>query len=342
MPGQNPKPPPAIHGPQLWRCLLEGCRRADPALARELALEPEIFRLLGWNSTFYAESQDIRPDLPWIDLVLERTAPDPRDIRDARSWNKRFLRLLYGIADRMPWLVDLIPDPHMKNTLQQANRYFENHHRLAEEARGLLIDAVSEAWREQVPICVIGHSLGSVIAFDALWELDHIEHSRAQVDLFLTFGSPLGSNFVRKRMLGAGYEHERRFPGNIRTWINLPAVGDHISLDKDFEQFCSPLSRSTTCTVTKTGSTRIALMAICATVRSAPQSRGGVCEDGGSKIDATLLPIAASNILYKGGIATRIVATGHGRAYEQRYIEGCSHCCDIYCGRVGRTHCGWA
>ncbi len=136
----------------------------------------------------------------------------------------------------MPWLVDLIPDPHMKNTLQQANRYFENHHGLAEEARGLLIDAVSEAWREQVPICVIGHSLGSVIAFDALWELDHIEHSRAQVDLFLTFGSPLGSNFVRKRMLGAGYEHGRRVPGNIRTWVNLPAVGDHISLDKDFEQ----------------------------------------------------------------------------------------------------------
>ncbi|MEJ2158940.1 MAG: hypothetical protein P8X53_00445 [Chromatiales bacterium] len=237
MPGQNPKPPPAVHAPQLWRCLVEGCRRADPELARQLEREPDIFSLLSWNSFFYSESEDIGPDLPWIDLVLERSAPDPRDIRDARSWNKRFLRLLYGIADRMPWLVDLIPDPHMKNTLQQANRYFENHNHLAEQARALVIDAVSEAWRDQVPICVIGHSLGSVIAFDALWELDHIEHSRAQVDLFLTFGSPLGSNYVRKRLLGAAYRHERRFPGNIRSWVNLPAVGDHISLDKDFEEY---------------------------------------------------------------------------------------------------------
>ncbi len=168
--------------------------------------------------------------------MLERTEPDERDVREARSWNKRSLSLLYRLADRMPWLVDLMPDPYMKNTLQQANRYFENHHRLAEEARALVTSAVTGAWRQGIPVCVIGHSLGSVVAFDALWELDHIEHSRAAVDLFLTLGSPLGTTYVKNRLLGAGYGPERRFPGNIHTWVNLPAVGDHISLDKDFEQ----------------------------------------------------------------------------------------------------------
>ncbi len=201
-----------------------------------MAGEPEIFKVLGWNGIFYSDRQDTGPDVPWVDLLVGRTVADDRDIRDARSWNKRFLGLLYNVADRMPWIVNVLPDPHMKNTLQQANRYFENHHRLAEEARALVKSAVSEAWRDRVPVCLIGHSLGSVIAFDALWELDHIEHSRAAVDLFLTLGSPLGSQYVKHRILGAGYDYERRFPGNIRTWVNLPAVGDHISLDRDFEE----------------------------------------------------------------------------------------------------------
>ena len=52
-------------------------------------------------------------------------------------------------------------------------------------------------------------------------------------------GSPLGQSYIQKRLLGAREAGERRYPGNIRRWMNLSAVGDLTSIDPtladDFE-----------------------------------------------------------------------------------------------------------
>ena len=56
-------------------------------------------------------------------------------------------------------------------------------------------------------VLVIGHSMGSVIAYDSLWELTHIEKNPGRADLFLTIGSPLGMvRFTQQRLLGV---HEK-------------------------------------------------------------------------------------------------------------------------------------
>ena len=76
---------------------------------------------------------------------------------------------------------------------------------------------------------MIGHSLGSVIAYDVLWDLSN-EGGDGRVDLFITMGSPLATRFVRRRMRGADLYGAAAYPRNIRRWVNLAARGDTTAL----------------------------------------------------------------------------------------------------------------
>ncbi len=77
-----------------------------------------------------------------------------------------------------------------------------------------------------------GHSRGSIICWDTLWEADHAENRAIAVSLFLTMGSPLGQRYVQKRLLSDRSRGARRFPAGIDRWINLAAIGDMTSLDQ--------------------------------------------------------------------------------------------------------------
>ena len=44
-------------------------------------------------------------------------------------------------------------------------------------------------------------------------------------------GSPLGQNFMQKRIKGFGASGRERYPANVRRWKNLAAVGDLTALD---------------------------------------------------------------------------------------------------------------
>ena len=122
----------------------------------------------------------------------------------------------------------------MKSTLQDTQRYFRNHNGVATKIRRMVADALTTAWRAGRRIILIGHSLGSVIAYDVLWELSRREASDVCVDRFVTIGSPLGLNFVQHRILSSPESLARRYPDNIRHWINLSAVGEMTALDRTF------------------------------------------------------------------------------------------------------------
>lgn len=69
---------------------------------------------------------------------------------------------------------------------------------------------------------VIGHSLGSVVAFEALHELDR------DLALLVTLGSPLGiRNVIYDRL-----EH-RSFPRRVRTWVNVADTDDFVAAHPD-------------------------------------------------------------------------------------------------------------
>lgn len=234
VPGMKPKPPVDDHEEMLWRCMLNGVGRADPDIARDLAQNRDIFRVAPWSRFFYDERTSVEPDLPGIERLLALDGPEERDVREARHWHKRIGKLVYLLCDTFPFLIDWLSDPTMDEALRETRRYFQDRDGIAKRVRQHVADRFLASWTPESRLLVIAHSLGSVIAFDALWELSHRSESELSVDLFMTLGSPLGLNFMRHRMLNAKESGVRRYPTNIRRWVNLSAIGEMTALDRTF------------------------------------------------------------------------------------------------------------
>lgn len=231
VPGKNPKPPADVHHQQLWRCLLHGVRRVNPEVAESMAASSESFMLTAWNALYYGCEKDIAVDVPWIDRLLSVDSASEQDKKEARSWRKKSAWLLNSIADALPWFIPLIPDPAVKASIRETERYFKNRDDIAQRLRELLKVPLYKLFKTRARIMIIGHSLGSVIAYDTLWELCHEGNNPGQVDHFLTIGSPLGMHFVQARLKGHGAQGRRRYPANVRHWSNVSAQGDLVSLD---------------------------------------------------------------------------------------------------------------
>jgi surfactin synthase thioesterase subunit len=111
---------------------------------------------------------------------------------------------------------------------------------MAEFIRRLLKMPLRAAWKSERPIMLIAHSMGSIIAYDALWQLSQESANNHVIDLFLTMGSPLGQTFIQHRIKGWQEQPDKRHPRNIKRWVNIAAVGDLTALDmrlqNDFEE----------------------------------------------------------------------------------------------------------
>ncbi|MEN8107676.1 MAG: hypothetical protein ABFS22_06660 [Pseudomonadota bacterium] len=231
VPGKNLKPPPEAYHHQLQRCLLHGVARHDPAAADEIR-EQGAFSLVAWNYTYYHQYRDIAQDIPWIDKLLARSSHDENDIRDIRQMRYLLAKFLYNTGDVLPWLIPLIPDQRIKSSIVETRHYFENRNNIACRIRDLQKAPLREAVASDDRVLLIGHSLGSVIAYDSLWELHHLENITRCIDCLLTIGSPLGLRFVQRRLLGHDKPESQRYPGNIRRWVNISSHGDLVALDK--------------------------------------------------------------------------------------------------------------
>jgi hypothetical protein len=232
VPGIKPKPPAEQHRAQLWRCLLEGVRRAEPAAVPALAAHPECFEVAAWAPLFYRTQRDLALDLPGIERLLRLPRAEERDVRDAMSWRRRLRQRLYLLSDLIPPLMRLATGEEMRITLRDTMRYLNNEDGVAVKVRQLVADALLAAWRAGDRVLLAGHSLGSVIAYDVLWEFSYRFAVPYKVDLFLTFGSPLGLRLVNSRLLGAREIGRRRYPTIVRRWANLSAIGELTALDR--------------------------------------------------------------------------------------------------------------
>jgi hypothetical protein len=94
-------------------------------------------------------------------------------------------------------------------------------------------------------LLLITHGMGCVVAYEALWELSHGEeyrerYSDSKVKAWLTLGAPLGDNFIRKHLMGAGQDAVIPFPSNVINWYNVAAEDDYACHDNtladDFKQ----------------------------------------------------------------------------------------------------------
>ncbi len=78
------------------------------------------------------------------------------------------------------------------------------------------------------PFVVIGHSQGSMIAYDVLCDLDPATDT---VDLFVTIGSPLGVTEVQNQISSLTGQKSLRVPRCVKRWINVADPIDPVALD---------------------------------------------------------------------------------------------------------------
>ena len=241
VPGKNPKPSPEDHRAMLWRCLRRGLELVDPSGAQRMAAHPDCFELIAWNAIYYGQVKDVDEDVPWIEALCHKTGPNAADVREALSWRNKRAHVLYTLGDLFPALIPLLPDPAVKSTIRETERYFRNQGSIGTHVRELLKTPLRQAFAAGDRVLLIGHSMGAVIAYDALWELTHLEANPGKVDLLLTLGSPLGMCFVQDRLLGFRDPYGQRFPCNIRHWVNIAAHGDLTALDPEVRNDFLPM-----------------------------------------------------------------------------------------------------
>lgn len=234
IPGINPKPPADEHRALLWRTLLEGVRRADVAAANNLQAHYAQFHLVSWNQLFYHEQKDISKDMPWVEALLGKPEATAQDIRDANAIKIKINRAALRVVDQRPFLLQLLPERSRKMALD-LERYFNNTDQVASSIRDLLKQTLQPILEKNEPVLIIGHSMGSIIAYDTLWEMSQQQALSGKVD-FMTLGSPLGMHYIQHRLLGWQSAGSGKYPSNIRKWINVAAEGDLAALNGNFSR----------------------------------------------------------------------------------------------------------
>lgn len=231
IPGLLTKPEAGLHRDALFRCMLAALRRTDAKVADAIEATPGGFEIVSWTYDFYRENRDFELDRAAIEAVIEKSTANARDIAEASSWSRRLTRWIYTIGDMLPFLIPHLASERMEVHLRDLKRYERNQNGIADDIRSMLKVPLLAAAGGEHPVLLIAHSMGSVIAYDSLWELSHSHGNPLTIDLFLTMGSPLGQRFIQRRILGHDKSAKDRYPGNIRYWKNLTAVGDLTALD---------------------------------------------------------------------------------------------------------------
>jgi hypothetical protein len=217
----------------LFRCLLAGLRRHDEKVALDIAANLHCFDIVSWTYDFYREHRDIGLDEAAIEAVIVQAEASAEDLAEASSWTRRLARLAFSAADVMPFLIRYITNDRLELHLRDLRRYQLNENEIAEHTRQMLKLPLRSATESGRPVLLIGHSMGSVIAWDSLWQMSHNDRDQVRIDTLLTMGSPLGQRFVQRRLHGFHEKGSERYPLGVDRWVNLAAVGDLTAVDPE-------------------------------------------------------------------------------------------------------------
>ncbi|GJM64796.1 hypothetical protein [Persicobacter diffluens] len=130
-----------------------------------------------------------------------------------------------------------LADDFISAVAPDIENYWNEEDYYGSDIRHRLLQVLRDALKKEERIMLIGHSLGSVICYDNLWKLSHYGEYREEfgdkkrVDLLVTMGSPLGDITVKRRLKGSKSKGKKRYPLNIKRWVNISAEDDYISHD---------------------------------------------------------------------------------------------------------------
>lgn len=114
--------------------------------------------------------------------------------------------------------------------------------------RQRLADPLQKAIQAGNRILIIGHSLGSVLAWDVCWRFSWGQPVKPWPVDWITIGSPLGSELVKGHLRGTSKRGGQRYPKIVRKWNNVAAKGDFVCHDKVIANDFYSMTRYGACT----------------------------------------------------------------------------------------------
>lgn len=239
--GQQLKGEDALAG-EWTLALRDGMRRSGCAEAR-LPTTEEI-RCVFYGDLFRPAGRRLAVGDPWLtaadatefdqellaawwrgaaDFDLRVVHPDSRTLARTPGGVQAALRALSGSA-----FFAGLAERVMLFDLQQVRRYMTDP-----EVRRAVQDKVAAEVGEDTRV-LVGHSLGSVVAYEAL-----CANPGWPVRALVTLGSPLGiRNLIFDRLVPAPTARDSgdlvgAWPGVARSWVNVADAGDVVALVKD-------------------------------------------------------------------------------------------------------------
>ncbi|MFG2292962.1 antibiotic ABC transporter ATP-binding protein [Streptomyces sp. NPDC048603] len=192
-----------------------------PYEAADVETEDEYRLLMEW----WAEAARTDPAVP---------APDAPGSRGAAGWAaSRALRLasVRSALDALTGAAFLrgMLDAMLIGSLKQLTAYFSDP-AVRSEARARVAARITPETK-----VVVGHSLGSVVAYEALCDRAH--HTGWDLPMFVTIGSPLGMRALVLDRLDPAPDGNRRavWPKPVRAWTNIADSTDIVALVRELK-----------------------------------------------------------------------------------------------------------
>lgn len=207
----------------LWvAAIMDGLRRNEG----RTSAETPCFELVYWADVLHGPNSLA----DWRYPVWDKGGPYPSyedgiwDALRAQAWDA--LDTPLDLVKR--WIgADPASDIALQHVLTDLGRYYHEAG-IRDALRGRLWSAIEEAHREDKRIMVIGHSMGSIVAYDTLRAIGKVRRD-VLVDHFITIGSPLGLPPVKFRI--AEEEDLVRTPSIVRKWTNQAERRDAVAFD---------------------------------------------------------------------------------------------------------------
>lgn len=189
---------------KLW---VRGLESGSRNLTREPPIEDRDVRTVWYADVLDPRSSDGCDFAPG-DLRSRRDRDQDPELRGVVSFAGGVLGALTGLV------ADSEANSQLRALAADASFLSDPRKRCASEAR--LAAAIDRARAEGRPVILVGHSLGSVLAYDYL----SAQTDTAIVQRFVTLGSPIGAPFLRRLLIGDSSDAPAR-PVGVKEWINL-------------------------------------------------------------------------------------------------------------------------
>ncbi|MBT6158036.1 MAG: hypothetical protein HOH82_25535 [Planctomycetaceae bacterium] len=129
-----------------------------------------------------------------------------------------------------------LSDWAIKSVAPDMREYWNSDSQFGSDVRHTMMVPLKKAMDRNDDIMVISHSLGTMISYDTFWKFCRLgeyrpKYTDKKVHQWITLGSPLADETVKRHLKGANASGVRRYPSNIVKWANVAAEDDFISHD---------------------------------------------------------------------------------------------------------------